>query len=98
VTVGGERDKVKPNGKNWLNSYGNRLAIPDHYLPSAGRKNPAVIRFHVAAGRSRGARRTIVTFWSCLSGVTEITHCARRRAAARPTGNSPYDLDRRHPL
>jgi hypothetical protein len=46
VTVGGERDKVKPNGKNWLNSYGNRLAIPDR------------------------TRRTIVTFWWCLSGVT----------------------------
>jgi hypothetical protein len=40
VTVGGERYKVKPNGKNWLNSSGNRLALVHHYVPSAGRWEP----------------------------------------------------------
>jgi hypothetical protein len=62
VTVGGERDKVKPNGKNWLNSYGNRLAIPDHYLPSAGRREPSCNQVSRRCGQVAGTRRAIVTF------------------------------------
>jgi hypothetical protein len=41
VTVGGERYKVKPNGKNWLNSAGKTASSPDHYVPSAGRREPS---------------------------------------------------------
>jgi len=70
VTVGGERDKVKPNGKNWLNSYGNRLAIPDRYLPSAGRQESSCDQVSRRCGQVERTRRMIVTFWWCLSGVT----------------------------
>jgi hypothetical protein len=41
VTVGGERFKVKPNGKNRLNPAGNRLALPDHQVPSASGQEPS---------------------------------------------------------
>jgi len=41
VTVGVERYKVKPNGKNWLNPAGNRLAHPDQPVPSAGQPEPS---------------------------------------------------------
>jgi hypothetical protein len=69
VTVGGERDKVKPNGKNWLNSYGNRLGVPDHYLPSAGRRESGCDQVSRRRGQVARARRTIVSSWRRLADV-----------------------------
>jgi hypothetical protein len=40
VTVGGEGDKVKPNGKNWLNSSSNRACLTDRYVPSPETRQP----------------------------------------------------------
>jgi len=46
VTVSREHDKVKPNGKNWLNPSGNRPALPERYLPRADRAGtPAWLGF-----------------------------------------------------
>ncbi len=69
MTVGGERDEVKPNGKNWLNSYSNRLAIPDQYLPSAGRLEPSCDQGSLGHGRLAGAQLDVVTLWCRLLGV-----------------------------
>jgi hypothetical protein len=62
VTVGRERGKVKPNGKNWPKSCGNRLAIPDQYLPSAGGREPSCDQVSRRRGQSAEAWRMIVTF------------------------------------
>jgi hypothetical protein len=62
VTVGGERYKVKPNGKNWLNSSGNRLALADHYVPSAGRWEPGCDEVSRRCGLFASPRRALITF------------------------------------
>jgi hypothetical protein len=70
VTVGGERGKVKPNGKNWLDSYGNRLGVPDHYLPSAGRRESGCDQVSRRRGQVARARRTIFSARQRLVDVT----------------------------
>jgi len=60
VTVGGGRDKVKPNGENRRNSAGAR-AVPRGRRPAAAgrreRRRNQVSRRHRPAAGNRGGRR-----------------------------------------
>ena len=88
MTVGGKSDKVKPNGKNWLNSSSNRHCPS---LPiSTLRQNattPAVTGFPVHRGVKAGLARALGTLWRSMSNVIQITSLGSlNEAGRRPCG------------
>ena len=89
MTVGGESDKVKPNGKNWLNPSSNR-PCPPGCLCTLRRDTatPGVIGFPVLAAavraRANGVQNVMLRYVQCDANHNNQDHNIGRAALPQP--------------